>query len=607
MGLTVEQFDAASAVGMGQAWRAMPSAKSGSTAIRANGEETVHLAAVVLDDGRTVLADVHTRWVEAPGGPYIVAVSRDVTEQSKAREVLENLAFHDPLTGVGEPRPVRGPARARDVVGAPPQRTARRRLPRPRRLQGRQRLLRAPHGRSGAHRDRHSGSRAACAAKTRSPGSAATSSRPSSQGSRPRPTSDSSPRSCWCASKSLSSSARRASTSSPASGSRSSRPDDDARSLLMRADIEMYEAKRNSPTSRRAILRRSRLGGYAHRMSDASDTPARPTRGRPPGLRPGRRPSAAPRTRDRRAAVARRAGDVLLHPRGLGDRCDHRAPPRRRDRLGEPGRLRAPRVLVRGTDVAASRTDGSRPADARSAPRRIETILRSGQLTFDSAVRRKDGALVETEVSSRRVDTALGPVVIAVIRDISELDRVQAHARASRVPRRAHGPGEPRLLRRPARQGDRRRATASATCSAWPISTSTSSSRSTTGSGTTLETPCSSRSAGGSRTPCAPKTPSRASAGTSSSIILPRLSSHDELEVVAERLVERIEEPVRRSGTSRTSRRASGSRSSTRCADDARSLLREVRRRDVRREEGPEHPWLVHYDGMPVPEGRLDK
>jgi GGDEF domain-containing protein len=32
--------------------------------------------------------------------------------------------------------------------------------------------------------------------------------------------------------------------------------DDDARSLLMRADIEMYEAKRRSPTSRRSILRR---------------------------------------------------------------------------------------------------------------------------------------------------------------------------------------------------------------------------------------------------------------------------------------------------------------------------------------------------------------
>jgi len=32
-------------------------------------------------------------------------------------------------------------------------------------------------------------------------------------------------------------------------------PDDDARSLLMRADIEMYEAKRSSSTSRWAILR----------------------------------------------------------------------------------------------------------------------------------------------------------------------------------------------------------------------------------------------------------------------------------------------------------------------------------------------------------------
>jgi diguanylate cyclase (GGDEF)-like protein/PAS domain S-box-containing protein len=51
-------------------------------------------------DGSVMVQDVRTHWVEAPGGPYIVAVSRDVTEMTHAHEVLENLAFHDPLTGI---------------------------------------------------------------------------------------------------------------------------------------------------------------------------------------------------------------------------------------------------------------------------------------------------------------------------------------------------------------------------------------------------------------------------------------------------------------------------------------------------------------------------
>ena len=98
MGLTVEQFEKLPP--WGWAKRASEAERQERLArMRANGEERF-ISPIVLDDGRTMLADVHTRWVEAPGGPYIVAVSRDVTEQSKAREVLENLAFHDPLTGL---------------------------------------------------------------------------------------------------------------------------------------------------------------------------------------------------------------------------------------------------------------------------------------------------------------------------------------------------------------------------------------------------------------------------------------------------------------------------------------------------------------------------
>ena len=54
-----------------------------------------------------------------------------------------------------------------------------------------------------------------------------------------------------------------------------------------------------------------------------------------------------------------------------------------------------------------------------SAPRRIESILHEGCLTFQSGLRRKDGNVIPTEVRSRRVDTPIGTIVIAVIRDIT--------------------------------------------------------------------------------------------------------------------------------------------------------------------------------------------
>ena len=91
-------------------------------------------------------------------------------------------------------------------------------------------------------------------------------------------------------------------------------------------------------------------------------------------------------------------------------------------------------------------------------------------------------------------------------------------------------------------------------------------------------------------------------------VILPRLSAHDELEVVAERLVERIEEPIEATGPHRrASQRASGSRRFDPAADDARSLLVKSDVAMYAAKKDPAHPWLVHYDGMPVPEGRLDK
>jgi diguanylate cyclase (GGDEF)-like protein/PAS domain S-box-containing protein len=62
----------------------------------------------------------------------------------------------------------------------------------------------------------------------------------------------------------------------------------------------------------------------------------------------------------------------------------------------------------------------------QSAPRRMERALAEGLVTFEGGARRRDGLEIPTEVRSRRIDTPLGPMLIAVIRDTSH--RVQARA-----------------------------------------------------------------------------------------------------------------------------------------------------------------------------------
>jgi diguanylate cyclase (GGDEF)-like protein/PAS domain S-box-containing protein len=60
------------------------------------------------------------------------------------------------------------------------------------------------------------------------------------------------------------------------------------------------------------------------------------------------------------------------------------------------------------------------PSQLQSAPRRLQRILHDGTITFESAVRHSDGRVIQTEVRTRRVDTPLGPMMVAVIRDVSE-------------------------------------------------------------------------------------------------------------------------------------------------------------------------------------------
>ena len=253
LGLTTEQFAQLPPWGWAQP---MPdeARQKRTDSLREQGEITF-IASMTRDDGTQFLHDVHTRWIEAPGGPYIVAVSRDVTDQVRAREVLENLAFHDPLTGLAnralfEDRLELAMSSARrhdellgvafldiddfkdinDGFGH---------------VMGDQVLMAVAHRLESTvrHEDtvaRIGGDEFAAIF--------------------PRATSI----------EDLEGLADKlvARVAEPviiglekfdvvaSVGLAVFEPDDDARSLLMRADIEMYEAKRTSPTSRRAILRR---------------------------------------------------------------------------------------------------------------------------------------------------------------------------------------------------------------------------------------------------------------------------------------------------------------------------------------------------------------
>lgn len=246
------------------------------------------------------------------------------------------------------------------------------------------------------------------------------------------------------------------------------------------------------------------------------------------------------------------------------------------------------------------------PRQLRRAPRRIETILRSGELTFDSSVRRKDGALIDTEVSSRRVDTALGPVVIAVIRDISgwieskrTLEHLAYHDALTGLANRAYFDDLlGRAIADSNRFGDLLGLAYLDLDEFKPVNDRFGHE---VGDAALTEV--------GRRlldTVRAQDTVARIG-GDEFVIILPRLAGRDELGVVAERLIERIEEPIQALGHIAQIRASVGLALFEPAADDARSLLVKADLAMYAAKKDPAHPWLLHHDGMTIPEGRLDK
>lgn len=246
------------------------------------------------------------------------------------------------------------------------------------------------------------------------------------------------------------------------------------------------------------------------------------------------------------------------------------------------------------------------PSQMRSAPRRIERILRMGRHMFDSSVRRKDGTIVETEVSSRRVDTALGPVVVAVIRDISEwveskrtLEHLAYHDALTGLANRAHFDDRLALaIADASRFGDILGLAYLDLDEFKPVNDRLGHD---VGDAVLVEV--------GRRLREEVRVQDTVAriGGDEFVMILPRLSAPDELENVAERLIARVEEPVQALGHIARITASVGLAQFDPATDDARTLLVKADVAMYAAKKDPDRPWLVHYEGMPVPEGRLDK
>lgn len=240
-----------------------------------------------------------------------------------------------------------------------------------------------------------------------------------------------------------------------------------------------------------------------------------------------------------------------------------------------------------------------------AAPRRIETILRAGHLKFDSEVRRKDGTLVETEVSARRVDTGLGPVIVAVIRDVSgwaeskrALEHLAYHDVLTGLANRAYLEDRLGLAIADARRfGDTLGLAYIDLDHFKPVND-----RYGHDVGDQVLIAVARRLEQEVRQQ---DTVARIG-GDEFVMVLPRLTSPEEIGRVAMRLVQRIREPIDASGHTVEISATIGLALFDTEKDDARSLLVHADIAMYAAKKSPERPWLVHYDGIPLPDGRFE-
>ena len=238
----------------------------------------------------------------------------------------------------------------------------------------------------------------------------------------------------------------------------------------------------------------------------------------------------------------------------------------------------------------------------QSAPRRLERIIAEELVTFESGARRRDGSEIPTEVRSRQIETPLGPVIIAVIRDISErvknreaLEHLAYHDGLTGLSNRIHLEERLALAIADARRYDDRLGMGYIDLDHFkPVND-----RYGHAAGDDVLVQIAGRLREGVR-----KQDTVARLGGDEFVVLfPRLASQAEVETISERLAQRIRQPVPVDGHLICVQVSIGIALFDPHVDDARSLLVKADIAMYSAKLDPERPWMVYKSGMSLPEG----
>lgn len=237
------------------------------------------------------------------------------------------------------------------------------------------------------------------------------------------------------------------------------------------------------------------------------------------------------------------------------------------------------------------------PSQLQAAPRRIERILADGLLTFESGARMRDGSVIPTEVRARRIDTPLGPMMIGVIRDISEdvqnrtaLQHLAYHDGLTGVSNRTHLEDRLALSIADARRYHDEFAIAYIDLDAFK----SVNERYGHTAGDTVLVEVANRLRQGVREQ---DTVARLG-GDEFVLLFPRLRSPGEAELISHRLLGRITEPVVAGGHSISVTASIGLAAFDAGEDDARSLLVKADIAMYSAKIDPDHRWLFYHPGM---------
>ena len=240
------------------------------------------------------------------------------------------------------------------------------------------------------------------------------------------------------------------------------------------------------------------------------------------------------------------------------------------------------------------------PEQLQTAPRRIERILSDGLLTFESQARKRNGDLLPTEVRTRRIDTPLGPMMIAVIRDISArmenrsaLEYLAYHDGLTGLSNRVHL--EDRLLLAMAdarRYGDMMAIAYIDLDRFKPVNDCFGHA-----AGDEVLIEVARRLRDGVREQ---DTVARLG-GDEFVVLFPRLISQAEVEAISQRLVSRIMEHINVGAEKLMIGASIGIALFDPAEDDTRSLLVKADTAMYNAKLDAKHPWLVYHSGMTLP------